>query len=59
MNGWNTVFYKKYPECAKQGFWDKLTPDDLLNLNDYLFYNALDAYDPHDPWDNEGIWLYH
>lgn len=58
MKGWNTVFYKKYPKCAKQGYWDKLTAYDLLNLNDYLYYNALDAYDPWDPWDNDDIWLF-
>lgn len=58
MRGWNRVFYKKYPECATQGFWNTLTAEDLLNLNDYLYYNALDAYDPNDPWENNGIWLF-
>lgn len=58
MRGWNTVFHKKHPKCAQQGLWNKLSSDDLLNLNDYLYYNALDAYDPNDPWDNDGIWFY-
>ncbi|MCP4340522.1 MAG: hypothetical protein GY799_16940 [Desulfobulbaceae bacterium] len=55
MRAWNAVFHKKRPKCAKQGLWDKLTSDDLLNLNDYLYYNARDAYDPYDPWDNDGF----
>lgn len=58
MKGWNNIFYKKYPKCAKQGYWDKLTPDELLNLNDYLYYNAYDSYDPYDPWDNDGFWMF-
>ena len=58
MHGWNTVFYTKHSQCAKQGLWDTLTAEDLLNLNDYLYYNALDAYDPNDPWENNGIWFY-
>src|SRR5210317_2062828 len=40
MKGWNRVFFKKYPQCAKDGYWADLTPDDLLKLNDYLFRNA-------------------
>ena len=58
MRGWNNVFYKNKPPCAKQGSWNKLTWEDLLNLNDYLYYNALDAYDPWDPWDNDDIWFF-
>ena len=54
MKAWNNIFHKKYPKCSKKGYWDKLTPEELLNLNDYLFYNAYDSYDPYDPWDNGG-----
>lgn len=58
MKAWNNIFHKKYPKCAKKGYWDKLTPEELLNLNDYLYFNAYDSYDPHDSWDNGGYWQY-
>jgi len=45
---WNRVFYEKYPQCAKDGYWDKLSQDDLMKLNDYLFRNAANTYDPND-----------
>jgi hypothetical protein len=51
MKGWNRVFYKKYPQCARDGYWAKLAPDDLLKLNDYLFRNAANTYDPVDAED--------
>lgn len=58
MQGWNNVFHKRYPKCAKEGYWDELTSEDLLKLNDYLYYYAYDAYDPYDPWDNDGFWFF-
>ena len=51
MNGWNRVFYKKYPQCARDGYWAKLSPQDILKLNDYLFRNAANTYDPVDAED--------
>ncbi len=51
MKGWNRVFYKKYPQCAKNGEWDNLSQEQLLLLNDYLFRYAQDAYDPYDASD--------
>ena len=51
MKGWNRVFYKKYPQCARDGYWAKLSPQDLLKLNDYLFRNAANTYDPVDAED--------
>jgi hypothetical protein len=51
MKGWNRVFYKKYPQCAKDGYWADLSPQDLLKLNDYLFRNAANTYDPVDAED--------
>ncbi len=44
--GWNRVFEKKYPQCAKDGSWGDLTLDDQLILNDYLYRNGADTYDP-------------
>lgn len=43
--GWNRVFAKKYPACAKDGSWGELTLKDQLYLNDYLFTNGLGTYD--------------
>jgi len=45
-NAWNRVFFKKYPECAKNGAWDQLTLEDQLKLNDYLFRTGAGSYDP-------------
>ena len=51
MKAWNRVFYEKYPECAKLGYWDALSKEDLLKVNDYLFRNAANTYDPNDAED--------
>lgn len=48
MKAWNRVFLEKYPQCAKDGQWDDLSADQLLKLNDYLFRNAANTYDPND-----------
>lgn len=41
--GWNRVFAKRYPECAKDGSWAEITPEQLLKVNDYLFRFALNS----------------
>jgi hypothetical protein len=46
MTAWNRVFFEKYPQCARDGKWADLSPEDLQKLNDYLFYNAANNYDP-------------
>lgn len=46
--GWNRVFYKKYPKCAKQGDWAGLTIDNQLKLNDYLYRWSADSRDIND-----------
>lgn len=51
MKGWNRVFYKKYPQCAQNGVWDKLSQEELMKVNDYLFRHASDTYDPYDAAD--------
>ncbi len=43
--GWTRVFFTKYPKCAKTGAW-KVTPDEALLINDYLYRNGADTYDP-------------
>ncbi|MDA8163901.1 MAG: hypothetical protein M0017_02550 [Desulfobacteraceae bacterium] len=47
MKGWTRVFATRYPECAKDGVWNKLSQDQLLKINDYLYAYAWDASDPH------------
>lgn len=46
--GWNRVFYKKYPKCAKNGSWKDLTIDQQQKLNDYLYRFAADSQDASD-----------
>ena len=48
MKGWNRVFLKRYPQCAKKGEWDHLDEEQLMKLNDYLYRYASDSYDPYD-----------
>lgn len=45
--GWNRVFADRWPKCAKSGVWDKLSKEDLLELNDFLYKNAAGTYDPY------------
>jgi mono/diheme cytochrome c family protein len=46
MRGWNSVFYNKNVQCAKDGSWTNLSPEDLLVVNDYLYSKAYDTWDP-------------
>ena len=43
--GWNRVFAKRYPVCARNGSWQGLEKSDILFLNDYLYANGLGSYD--------------
>ena len=45
---WNRVFAQKYPKCAKDGAWDKITLDQQLKLNDYLYRFGLNSEDVND-----------
>lgn len=47
MAGWNRIFFTKYPACAQNGSWAALAAEELVQVNDYLFRNAADAYDPY------------
>ena len=47
MKGWNRVFASRYPGCAAEGRWEKLSPEDQLRINDYLYANAFGASNPH------------
>ncbi len=49
--GWNRVFAERYPVCAKNGSWGSLTEEQIARLNDYLYKNAADTYDPYDATD--------
>lgn len=46
MRAWNRVFLQKRVPCAKNGKWRSLNMEELLLVNDYLFHQAVDAYDP-------------
>lgn len=45
---WNRVFETRSPKCAKQGAWDKITQEQQLKLNDYLYRWAANSQDPND-----------
>ena len=47
---WNRVFATRYPGCAKDGSWASLSDEQLRRVNDYLFMNSANSYDP-----NSGI----
>ena len=46
--GWNQIFAKRRKKCAKDGSWDVLSQEELLMVNDYLYRNANDTYNPND-----------
>jgi hypothetical protein len=46
--GWNKVFSKRRKKCARDGSWDVLSTEELLLVNDYLYRNGNDTYDPND-----------
>jgi hypothetical protein len=46
--GWNRVFTKKYPKCAKDGSWQSMTMDQQLMVNDYLYRWAKNSADLND-----------
>ncbi len=43
---WNRVFASRYPACAKDGSWASLSDEQLRRVNDFLFMNSADSYDP-------------
>ncbi len=43
--GWNRFFYRRQAKCAKDGSWTSLTKEQILKLNDYLYWNAYGTYD--------------
>jgi hypothetical protein len=44
---WNRVFFQKYPQCARDGSWGELSQNDQLLLNDYLYRNGANTYNPY------------
>lgn len=44
---WNRIFEKRYPACAQDGSWAALSDEQLMRVNDFLFMNAADSYDPY------------
>ena len=44
---WNRVFATRYPGCAKDGSWAALNDEQLRRLNDFLYMNSADSYDPY------------
>ena len=43
--GWNRLFERRNVACARSGAWDKLSTEELLRLNDYLYANGFGSYD--------------
>jgi hypothetical protein len=46
--GWNRVFSTRRIQCKLDGSWDVLSKEELMLVNDYLYRNANDTYDPND-----------
>lgn len=46
--GWNRIFAKRYPECARNGAWNGLSREQLLRVNDYLYRWAANSQDRND-----------
>ncbi|AGF77734.1 hypothetical protein UWK_01166 [Desulfocapsa sulfexigens DSM 10523] len=46
--GWNNVFSQRRKKCARDGSWDVLSAAELQLVNDYLYRNANNTYDPND-----------
>ncbi len=46
--GWNNVFAKRRIKCKLDGSWNVLSKEELLLVNDYLYRNGNDTYDPND-----------
>jgi hypothetical protein len=46
--GWNNVFAKRRIPCRLNGSWDVLSKNEITLVNDYLYRNANDTYDPND-----------
>ncbi len=34
---WTRIFTERYPNCARNGSWEKLSTADIQKLNDYLY----------------------
>lgn len=49
--GWNRVFFRKRAKCYKDGHWAELSLEKQLLLNDYLYKNGANTYDPNDAED--------
>ncbi len=48
---WNRVFAERYPACAKNGSWASLNDEQLRRINDFLYMNSGDSYDPNNAMD--------
>lgn len=45
---WNRVFTQRYPQCAQNSSWDRVTAEQLRKVNDYLYRfseNSRDMFD--------------
>lgn len=45
---WNRVFASRSPQCAIQGAWNGLSPEQLRKVNDYLYRWAANSQDKND-----------
>jgi len=46
--GWNRIFATKRVKCAQDGSWEKLSGDQLLMVNDYLYRWSSTSLDRND-----------
>ncbi len=43
---WDRVFFKRYPQCARDGSWENLHLYDQLKIHDYLYATGAGTYGP-------------
>ncbi|MEJ2032717.1 MAG: hypothetical protein P8Y63_06715 [Deltaproteobacteria bacterium] len=58
MTAWNKIFAERRVTCAERGVWHQLSEEQLRTINDYLYHEAYDAWNPHNPWDWDSWGLY-
>ncbi len=46
--GWNNIFARQRAQCARNGVWARLSADELLLINDYLYRWSANSMDVND-----------
>jgi mono/diheme cytochrome c family protein len=58
LAAWNRIFAEQDAACAEEGVWRELAEEQLRAINDYLYHEADDLWNPHPSWDWDSWSLY-